>query len=199
MNPDARFRRASVLWIVPLEVPDPKENPSRAVYRESSILSCIPAKSHWVTCCLVKASVFISDNNSQQQLNSSSLIFSIRSPSSWKLRRRPVASEMTARNKGVRPSTRNRILGPAFRCLSRKTNNSNWIKVNKRTLWLPHMWRLKGSRCRARSPVLGKAELLAPADWICKSMCTDVTDALFCRWCSFAPSVWQAVLAVLLH
>lgn len=44
-----------------------------------------------------------------------------------------------------------------------------------------------------------KAELLAPTDWICKSMCTDVTDTLCCHLCSLGPSVWRAVLAVLLH
>lgn len=52
-------------------------------------------------------------------------------------------------------------------------------------------------RCRISG--VWKAERLAPTDWICKSMCTDVTDTLFCHSCSLGSSVWQAVLAALLH
>lgn len=59
----------------------------------------------------------------------------------------------------------------------------------------------KDLRLAVRCQVSGvwKAERLAATDRICKSMCTDVTDTLVCRRCSLGSSVWQAVLAVLLH
>lgn len=73
-----------------------------------------------------------------------------------------------------------------------KKNILSWMKVNKMTLWLPHKRRFKGNIAVLDLSAC-KAELLAPTDWICRSMCTDVTDTVCCHLCSLGPSVWQAV------
>lgn len=57
------------------------------------------------------------------------------------------------------------------------------MKVNKRSLFLI-CEDLRGTLwCQISS--YWKAELLAATGWICKSMCTDVTDTLCCRWVLF--------------